>query len=181
MKNANGTNILNKLGLLANTTYLDTVNLPLDCYTFRLIDVGDDGLSWWANTAQGTGYMRIRNGYTGAIIKTFNPDFGDNIYQQFTVNFTLPVPEIQQGEGILKVFPNPANDLITAEFSLPVYGQARLQLLNMLGQVLISQDIVASQVMEKSVMDVSTLSPGVYYVSLQSGDKKRVQKVVITR
>ena len=181
LKDGTGTNVLNKLGLLANTTYLDTVNLPLDCYTFRLVDIGDDGLSWWANTGQGTGYMRIKNGYTGAIIKTFNPDFGDNIYQQFTVNFTLPVPEIQNGEGTLKVFPNPAHDLLTAEFSLPVYGQARLQLLNMLGQVLISQDIVASQIMEKSVMDVSTLSQGVYYVSLQAGEEKRVQKVVITR
>lgn len=181
LKDAAGTNILNKLGLLANTVYSDTVNLPLDCYTFRLADLGDDGLSWWANTAQGTGYMRIRNGYTGAIIKTFNPDFGDNIYQQFTVNYTLPVAEIQNGGGTLKVFPNPAHDLLTAEFSLPVYGEARLQLLNMLGQVLISQDIVASQMIEKSVMDVSTLEAGVYYVRLQSGNEKRVQKVVITR
>jgi Peptide-N-glycosidase F, C terminal/Concanavalin A-like lectin/glucanases superfamily/Secretion system C-terminal sorting domain len=181
LKDGNGTNVLNKLGLLGNTTYLDTVNLPMDCYTFKLNDAGDDGLSWWANTAQGTGYMRIRNGYTGAIIRTFNPDFGDNIFQQFTINYTLPVPELESGVGSLKVYPNPANSLITAEFSIPVYGQARLQMLNMLGQVLISQDIVASQMVETSVMDVSTLAPGVYYVTLQSGDEKRVQRVVITR
>ena len=125
--------------------------------------------------------MRIKNGYTGAIIKTFNPDFGDNIYQQFTVNYTLPVPELQNGNGTLKVYPNPASDLLTAEFSLAVYGQAQLQLLNMLGQVLITQDIVASQSMEKTLMDVSTLEAGVYYVTLQAGDEKRVQRVVITR
>lgn len=181
LKDGNGINVLNKLGLLPNTTYLDTVNLPLDCYTFRLNDAGDDGLSWWANTAQGTGYMRIKNANTGAIIRTFNPDFGDNIYQQFTVNYTLPVQEIQSGIGSLKVFPNPAQDLITAEFSMAVYGQAHLQMLNMLGQVVISQDIVTYQKVEKSVLDVSTLSPGVYYVTLQAGDEKKVQRVVIAR
>lgn len=181
LKDGNGTNVINKLGLLGNTTYLDTVNLPMDCYTFKLNDAGDDGLSWWANTAQGTGYMRIRNGYTGAIIRTFNPDFGDNIFQQFTVNYTLPVPELQEGIGSLNVFPNPAQNLLTAEFSIPVYSQARLQLLNMIGQVMISEDIVASQKVDKTILDVSTLAPGVYYVTLQAGNEKRVQKVVITR
>jgi hypothetical protein len=50
-----------------------------------LTDTGEDGLQWWANTAQGTGYMRIRNATTGAVILTFGYDFGSQIYKQFTV------------------------------------------------------------------------------------------------
>jgi len=181
LRDAAGTVLINKLALLANTIYRDTILLPSDCYTFRLADASDDGLSFWANTAQGTGYMRIKNANTGAILRTFNPDFGDNIYQQFTVNYTLPVTELENKIGSLNAYPNPASNLLTVEFSLAMYGKAQLQLLNMLGQVLMTQNIVASQAIEKTVMDVSQLEAGVYYVVLQSGEEKKVQRVMITK
>lgn len=181
LKDSQGNILINKLGLLANTVYRDTVILPTDCYTLQLNDAGDDGLSWWANTNQGTGYFRIKKASNGAILKTFNPDFGDNVYQQFTVNYTLPTVEIQPGQlGKLTVYPNPANDLLAAEFSLPVQTKAVVQLVNILGQTILSEEVITSQTSEKVTMDISTIDAGLYYVILSSGSDKVMQKVVIT-
>jgi hypothetical protein len=147
-----------------------------------LLDAGDDGLSWWANTAQGTGYMRIKNASTGAVLRTFNPDFGDNIYQQFTVNYTLPTVEIGAGaKGVLAAYPNPASDLLQVEFTLPGATEASLQLTNLLGQTLLHRQVQVTQPNEKVQLDVSTLEAGIYYVVLISGQEKTQQKVVISR
>lgn len=182
LKDSQGNTLINKMGLSANTIYLDTVNLPTDCYTLKLLDAGDDGLSWWANTAQGIGYFRIKNASTGIILRTFNPDFGDNIYQQFTVNYTLPAVEVQPGEiGSLNVYPNPASGLLNVEFSLPIYAGATLDIVNIVGQTLLTQNVIVSQPMEKVAVDVSTLESGIYYVVLRSGTEKSIKKVVITR
>lgn len=182
LKDSQGNNLINKFGLIDNTVYLDTVYLATDCYTLKVLDAGDDGLSWWANSGQGTGYFRIKDAATGAILKTFNPDFGDNIYEQFTVNYTLPVVEVNAGQaGQLTVYPNPATGLLNIEFSLPVYAEARLEVVNLVGQTLLSEKVFVSQPIEKTLLDVSTLESGIYYVVLRSGNEKVMQKVVIAR
>ena len=45
--------------LLANTTYKDTITLADGCYAFELTDSGEDGLQFWANTAQEAGFVRF--------------------------------------------------------------------------------------------------------------------------
>lgn len=49
-----------------------------------MLDSGEDGLAWWANTAQGTGYVRFKN-TMGNVMYNFNSDFGGQVYKQFTV------------------------------------------------------------------------------------------------
>ena len=182
LKDSQGNNLINRIGLAANTTYRDTVYLPTDCYTLKLLDAGDDGLSWWANPGQGTGYFRIKDAATGTNLRTFNPDFGDNIYQQFTVNYTLPTVEVQPGQaGNLTVFPNPASGLLNVEFSLPVYAEGEIAVVNIVGQTLMTQKVFVSQPKEKVSLDISPLESGIYYIVLRSGNEKVMQKVVITR
>ncbi|HKR03334.1 MAG TPA: peptide-N-glycosidase F-related protein [Bacteroidia bacterium] len=182
LKDAAGNTIINRTGLGNNIIYLDTVNLNNECYTVHLNDGGDDGLSWWANTAQGTGYFRIKNAGSGSVLKTFNSDFGDNIYQQFTVNYSLPVNEVT-ADAIenLKVYPNPAGDIFTAEFSLPLQATAKIKLINVLGKELLSETIVVSETVEKIRMDITTIETGIYFVVVETGNQQKMQKLVIAR
>lgn len=181
LKDSQGNIVVNRTGLSANTTYRDTVNLTQDCYTLLLTDFGDDGLSWWANTAQGTGYFRIRSATSPVILKVFNPDFGDNIYQQFTVNYTVPVNEINGFTSPLEVYPNPAKDLIQVAFSAPQLAQVRVELRNVLGQTLLTQEVTASETKQTIQLDVNQFEAGVYYVVVQSGTEQSMQKVIIQR
>ena len=182
LTDSQGNAVITRSGLAANTVYRDTLNLPTDCYTFYLTDAGDDGLSWWANTNQGTGYCRLRKASNGAILRTFNADFGDNIYQQFTVNYALPVVEVQPGDaGPLSVFPNPASDLVQAVFTLNYGTRATLLLTNAIGQLLQSQEVYSTNSEQRIALDVSGLENGLYHVVLQSGKEKSVQKLSIIR
>jgi len=182
LKDSQGNIVILRNGLAANTIYRDTVNLPADCYTLQLNDLGDDGLSWWANTAQGTGYFRIKKASNGATIRPFNADFGDNIYLQFTVNYALPVTEVAPGEaGPLTIYPNPARESVNAAFTLPIGTGATLSLTNALGQVLHSEQIISVSSEQRITLDVSSLESGWYHVILQSGKEKSVRKLSIIR
>lgn len=182
LRDSQGNLLLNRSGLLANTIYRDTFNLAADCYTIQLNDAGDDGLSWWANTAQGTGYFRLKKASTGAVLKTFNPDFGDNVYQQFTINYTLPVEEIPQGTaGPLRIYPNPASGIVNAEFSLPHGTAAQLLVMDVQGRQVMQQQVNSTESIQKVALDLSELPSGFYYVVLQSGNARSAQKLSITR
>lgn len=180
LKDSQGNTVISRSGLASNTIYRDTVNLPADCYVVHLNDADDDGLTWWANTAQGSGYFRVKTAATGAIVKQYNSDFGDNIHQEFTVNYTLPVEEIEGNISNLVVAPNPAKDEVNVYYSMSLAANATLEIMNVTGQVMLSQEVFASDTMNRVPVDISTLSEGVYYVVLRSGDSRMMQKLVVT-
>lgn len=180
--NSNGDTILYKNALSANTLYRDTLDLPDDCYTFRLFDSGDDGLSFWANTAQGSGYMRIKSSVSNVIYKTFGSDFGDNIYHQFKVDQSLAIEDVASEElHHLDVYPNPAKELLTVSFDIPAGSSALITLTSITGQILQQQPLKSSQPQDVAILDVSDLKDGIYLVTLQSGKVKRVKRVVVLR
>lgn len=182
IRDAAGNYMLIKTGLANNTIYRDTLTLATDCYTISLNDVNDDGLSFWFNqSTAGSGYFYIRN-LNNTIFRNYNPDFGDNIYQQFTVNFSLPVAEnIPANIKDLQVYPNPATGFVNVEFSMPVQSEAVLMVQNLLGQTVSREQMVVSNVTEKVVMDVQNLPEGIYNLVLQSKDQQMMKKLVITR
>jgi hypothetical protein len=182
LKNSQGTSLITRTGLGNNIIYRDTVSLNTECYTVYLTDQGDDGLQWWANTQQGSGYFRIINPATGTVLKTFNPDFGDNIYEQFTVDISLPVKEAEVNSiRNLHIYPNPAGDLFYAEFSLPPYAKAKLKLVNLLGEVIKTETYLAKQPLEKVSMDISDVESGIYFVVIESGSQSMTQKLVVAK
>jgi hypothetical protein len=156
--------------------------LGTGCYTVYLTDQGNDGLSFWANSAQGSGFFRIRDASTNQLIKTFNGDFGHNIYQQFTVNYILPVEEIQgnAAQG-LTLYPNPASDEFIAEISLPYLSQAEITLVNLLGETVKQESLRVTNDTEKININTSDLPAGVYLFSVRSNDQLMVKRIQITR
>ena len=77
-----GTALYWKFGLTSNQYNIDTINLPNGCYLFELTDNGDDGLDfWWSNATTGTGSAKLQQVFPPYILKTFNPDFGSDVYK----------------------------------------------------------------------------------------------------
>lgn len=72
--------------------------------------------------------------------------------------------------------PNPANTRVIIEIP-GLEKQAAMQLYDALGQMLLSQTISA----EKTILDISMLSQGVYSIELKQGDIKTVRQLVVTR
>lgn len=163
--------------LSSNTIYRDTVTLEDGCYEFSLTDLGGDGLSWWANAAQGTGYIRFRKESNNAIIKTFNADFGGEVYQQFAVNTVTANSALVSEIADLQLFPNPASNLLHIDIGLSQTGTGIIEITDLLGKSHFQKEGTFRQ-SESIEVPVSHLSSGIYLVSLQIGGQRFVKRFV---
>jgi hypothetical protein len=160
--------------------YRDTLDLPRGCYEFRLKDEGNDGLSWWANTAQGVGYMRVRNAAGGAILRTYNPDFGSEIYQQFTIGYQLSgvesIPVVEEDQ--VDIYPNPTSGEITIDLKL-----AREQDVTVTVRDLLGREVYAAPARRLATnrigLDLSGNPAGIYIVNVHTGSGVVSRKVVV--
>ena len=110
---------------------------------------------------------RIPNG-TGDFVKqdpTFN---GNNDGSSSTYDLT---------DGLFKIYPNPTSDIFTISLEEDlIYKNSNLQLVNMLGQIMLSQNIGNSP---KVQVDVSHLTAGMYFAVLNFDKQKAVVKVFV--
>lgn len=180
LKDAAGNIIFERNTLDANTIYRDTVTLAQGCYEFRLTDSGEDGLSFWANTAQGSGYARF-NSMTGGIIKTFGADFGGEIYQQFTVGLNNSTQEYTfEKNQVLRAYPNPTNNLLFVTLDLPKRSNGVLSIIDIMGNV-VYQSNINNKIADSFEIDMSQYSAGVYQVILNTDSGVSSQKVILEK
>ena len=180
LKDAAGNTIFTRNSLVANTIYKDTVSLAQGCYEFRLLDSGEDGLSFWANTAQGSGYARFNN-MNGSTLKSFGTDFGGEIYQQFTVGLNSELQEyIFEKNQQLRAFPNPTDHLLYVTLDLPKRSNGILSIIDVMGN-LVHQEQIANKIAETFEIDMSKFSAGVYQVVLNTDAGVSSQKVILEK
>jgi len=168
LKDDDGNIILSHSGMTANTTYRDTLSLPDGCYEFRMTDSGEDGLSWWANTSQGSGFLRFKKSNVNVIIKNFNPDFGGEVYMQFTVGLTNDINDfvfVHQPE--LKVYPNPAEDNVYIDIDLPSAESGVVEILDIFGKKIRSYTF-EEKTADSFFVNISGLEAGLYFVVLRT-------------
>lgn len=154
----------------ANLTYTDNYNLN-GCYRILLTDTGQDGINWWANTAQGTGLMRIKNS-SGAIIYTFQPDFGGQVELNFTTNSPLDNEEAEM--EAIALYPNPTSGMFILEGF--VLEDAQVMLVDMLGREVQIGQTTNNHRME---LDASGLAKGMYFVQIRKAGRTAVKKLLV--
>jgi hypothetical protein len=164
-----------------NVVYRDTFHLEPGCYRLIFKDAGGDGLSFWANPGQGTGYARLLK-KSAAIIKTFQPDCGNTIFWSFRVgtpDYRLPsgIAEEKETNSFI-VFPNPSSDMVFADIRLAQDSHIHVRVLNTMGQVLSEREFM--QFKEDRIgFDVSGFSKGIYYMQISDGVKTECRKFVV--
>ena len=165
--------------LTANTLYKDTVTLANGCYTIELTDSGEDGLSFWANPSQGSGYLRLRKVTPSALIKTYPSDCGGQIYQQFTVGLTSNVDDYSLTENTsFNVYPNPTDGHVNIDINLTSKEDGIVEIVDVLGKSIYHHEFKSLSA-ESIEVDLSHLRSGVYFVSFKSGKEAMTRKLVI--
>lgn len=179
--------------MLANTLYKDTIFLSDGCYTLTVNDAGGDGLSWWANTGQGTGSIRFFNPiFTFLAVKNFEADFGNSFEYRFVWNSvdsiqsacnpvigTTDLGETMELSHLL--YPNPTTGYCTVEVG-SVYEQGYTwTIYNMLGNI-VKQQQIAPTTYQRCSFDLKNQPAGVYLFEVV-GDlgSRRVEQFIITR
>lgn len=181
LKNDAGVVIHSRDGSLlpANTTFKDTVTLADGCYTFELLDLGEDGLSFWANTAQGSGFVRFKKVSPATILKNWGADFGGQIYMQFTVGLTSSVNEyIFSSAASMNVYPNPSDGHVIIDIDLTERKDGIVEIFDVLGKKIAQYEFKA-QTAESIEADLSGLEKGMYFVTLKAGKDILTKKLMI--
>jgi hypothetical protein len=76
----------------------------------------------------------------------------------------------------LKLFPNPAGDILNIRFETIVEDEIELTIIDYKG-VLVKRDVIESAVTEKQV-DLQDIPPGIYFLRLTKGRLVNIYKVV---
>ncbi len=76
----------------------------------------------------------------------------------------------------LKVFPNPASEVVNIQFQEPVDGAITVSVLDSQGK-LVKRDIIESTIVEKQI-NLQDFPAGVYYLRLTRGKLVNIYKVV---
>ncbi len=167
-----GNIIFERTQLTNQTQYKDTFNLAQGCYSIIIEDTDSDGLSFWYSSqveGETAGSLKIRL-VGGSYVEFFPGDFGNYHRYDFTVGFTMDVPENELNHEIA-IFPNPSNGLTTVEVSGAVNNDANLEILDLTGRLIYSEKMNATANFAESFVDVSSYKSGTYLVKIKTSDR----------
>lgn len=179
LTDAEGNVIFERPSLQSNTTYNDTLHLPVGCYRFHLTDAEHNGLSWWAAPNQGSGYARIRRlGHPG-LFKTFTPDFGSEISYWFTMGGPLSSGQMPAARLLdMKVYPNPLTlgHEVQVEVALGNRGNVLIELTDLAGRTVLSRQFKdVTGVNDRILLGTS----GVYLLRALTAEGVRTERVIV--
>jgi hypothetical protein len=168
-----GNLVATKTYTAANTLHRDTINLGFGCYTFKFIDTEGNGLGWWAAQSEGTGSLRIQNvGSPIQIFRTFTTDFGSFQQLNFRVLHAVGIDEELLNSDAVKLYPNPANNLVTIE-GMDVM---RAEITDASGKLICTYNKPVSDI------DVSNIPNGIYFIKLTNrGSQSVIKKLSIIK
>lgn len=167
----------------ASTFYTDTITLGVGMYKLVVEDAGCDGLSWWANTAGGSGSIALKRATSAipvAMTGYFTGDFGCGFSQYFNVDWPASVTEINSAVPAIEAYPNPAQTTVTVTLGGIDNIKGSLQVKDMTGRVIAEQAVTDAV----NNVDVSAFANGVYmvvYTGKGSAAEKLQARIVVAR
>ncbi|MFI5135080.1 MAG: arylsulfotransferase family protein [Chitinophagales bacterium] len=79
----------------------------------------------------------------------------------------------------LSIFPNPSNGQVTMKMDFPLEGKVMITVSNILGQQVYTQSANGISEGKSLTLDLSSLGKGFYFVQLQAGKMKAVNKILL--
>ncbi|MCB0697293.1 MAG: T9SS type A sorting domain-containing protein [Chitinophagaceae bacterium] len=164
-----------------NTTYRDTVSLTVGVFKLVVEDAGCDGLSWWANSSAGSGYLKVvrtNSPLPYQLDGYFSGDFGCGFTQYFNVLWPNEVQDVTKSP-VIAVYPNPAQNTIKVSLDGVNDLSGQLQLKDMMGRTVLQQHVEEAA----TEINISAMPNGVYtvvYVN-STGTEKLQARVVVAR
>ncbi len=173
-----GFQIWEKKNFQNQTLYIDTLTLLNGAYDFYLWDSGDNGISFWANN-EGSGYLKFYD-LNGDIVREFNGDFGDRIYNSFYTDIYLGGTDLKAGHLSFDILPNPNDGRFVVSYALENEEEIALAVYNSAGQQMWSRRLDGKGQGSVSV-DSGDLPAGIYSCVLRSGGRTLSKKFIISR
>lgn len=152
----------------ANTVYKDTFELNINqCYHFSIFDAGGNGVC--CDHGNGFYYLADDNGqmiYQGG-------QFGFSEHHEFSTLITsVNDPEMV---SFIHLYPNPVSGEATVELGLSKGNQVELTIHDMYGKVVARpMNTFLGDGIHTLPIDVTSLKPGIYLMTVKAGNTKKV-------
>ncbi len=159
-----------------NTVYEDPFSLEPGCYKLQIFDTGNDGLEFWANPGQGTGYFKILNA-DNEVLFTFEPDFGGYAIHEFGIGNITKIDEITN-PFTLSVYPNPANDHLQINIKGTGNAKVTARLSNAVMKQVMEKEWTATGKEFSTVISLEDLPSGIYFLQINYGDHSKTEKII---
>lgn len=179
LEDAAGNIIYEQTNITASTTYKDTFDLAVGCYSIIIEDNDSDGLGYWySNQVEGetNGLFRVKL-VGGGYMEYFPTDFGNYHRYNFSVGYQVGMNEKFIQHEIM-MFPNPAQDMIQIELSGIVNGKAQMEIYDLMGKKVHGEHMNAEDYFANSIVDLSGFKPGQYVVKIVTGDRVYVNNFI---
>jgi hypothetical protein len=165
-------------------------------YDFMYLEISTDGQEWEQLDSY-TGVMNtwvqrayVLDDYIGKSSVNIRFRFSSDVYVEADGMYIDDFEVIVHGVGIQDVIssnniyirPNPADDHVAIGIENTIPGYARVQLTDSKGlmvRTLTEKYIPAGQ--QELLLDVSGIQPGLYFISVETSQKKETKKLVISR
>jgi len=167
-----------------NTTYTDTVTVPLGG-TYRLLieDGSCNGLQWWYHASAGDGVnagsFQVRKMSNTAISMNgyyysgqFNNDFGCSFSQYFTTEGTAGVDDLADSKLAIEAYPNPAAHTVNIDITGLQDVSGSLAITDVLGRVASEIPVADAH----TTVDIESLQNGLYTIVF-TGSKQPANKL----
>ncbi len=161
-----------------NSILIQDICLESGCYTFTIFDAGNNGLCCQAGRGsyqltQESGSLIAGGGIFGASQATAFCSSGSRQMSDST--------EESGGFSRLQLFPNPANQQITAIFKIPNVSAVNFRVLSVTGEALQNKRVKVEAGAQQVELDISQLLPGIYFLEVTSGEERIIRKFAVVR
>jgi len=166
-------NDLSAAGTTVQTPVNVTLTTPFDCTTFTIDDSYGDGI----DAGYGAGNYAVID-HNGATLVS-GGDFSDTESSKFAAGNNVSISE-NAIDG-LGVYPNPFSTTATVKFNNNTGADAIIEVMNMLGQVVYTENAGDASGMQNITIDGSSFDAGIYMVNVKTGAVITSKRIVLTK
>ena len=163
----------------AQNTTIPPINIDLadgTCYSFEFFDAFGDGIC----CGYGNGSFTLTDS-DGTVIAD-GTNFGSEVLEIFkTEGEATNIENIIQASSF-NVQPNPVSDFAQVEFSLIQSSNIRLQVYDLLGELIMSEDVgEMHEGAYSKAINLSGVANGMYMISLMADNDVITEKIIVSR
>ncbi|MDP4199151.1 MAG: peptide-N-glycosidase F-related protein [Bacteroidota bacterium] len=171
----NGNPVLSHSFDVVTKQYYDSLILPVGCYTLRMDDANEEGLSFWADPPLGNGALRLHQRSSrnrDSVVKTIGADFGK--FTQMDFSITQSSAAVNSGEvpyQRVALYPNPAHAMLHVELDGYPMQMMTFEISDVRGAVVRREQRFTNTTGQlRADVDTHNLAPGSYEISITTKD-----------
>ncbi len=144
-----------------------------DCYVFNFYDAGGNGL-------ENPAFFAFYYGNNNMIVQGIG-DFGSKVENEFYASDGTGIEEMT-AEATVNIYPNPLSSNATILINVPHAEIMTANVYNLVGEIVMTLDEKLLQSGENLIdFNANSLSNGLYFVSINAGNKKITKKITISK